>query len=78
VILSSAPKELKEARCLKLGANEYVQKNLNYYVFADSIHGSVQFWLMSAGSEKTSNQGQLSHMAQNAALESLRFINAGH
>jgi hypothetical protein len=78
VILSSAPKELKEARCLKLGANEYVQKNLNYYVFADSIHGSVQFWLMSAGSEKTSNRGQLSHMAQNAALESLRFINAGH
>jgi chemotaxis family two-component system response regulator Rcp1 len=48
VIFSSAPKEREEAACLELGANEYIQKSVNYYDYFDSIKRIVQHWLRPA------------------------------
>jgi two-component system response regulator len=51
VILSSAARELEEARCLQLGASAYFQKALNYYVFSGDIKTIVQQWLRPASGQ---------------------------
>jgi CheY-like chemotaxis protein len=48
VILSSAPKEREEPRCLQLGANAFVQKAQNFYVYFAAIQSLVRDWLPSA------------------------------
>ena len=45
VVLSVAPKEEEEARCLQLGATAYVQKSANFYAYVDAIKAIVCHWL---------------------------------
>ena len=45
VILSRLDKEQEEPPCLQLGANAYVQKSSNFYVFFNSIQALVRHWL---------------------------------
>ena len=45
VILSRLDKEREESFCLHLGANAYVQKSSNFYVFFNSIKALVGYWL---------------------------------
>src|SRR2546422_10459952 len=41
VVLSAAPKEEAEARCLHSGATAYVQKSANFYAYVDAIKAIV-------------------------------------
>ena len=41
VVLSAAPKEEAEARCLHRGATAYVQKSANFYAYVDAIKAIV-------------------------------------
>jgi CheY-like chemotaxis protein len=50
VVLSMAPKEAEEARCLQLGATAYVQKSANFYAYVDAIKDIVCHWLKLEGS----------------------------
>jgi two-component system, chemotaxis family, response regulator Rcp1 len=45
VVLSRLDKEREEPPCLQLGANAYVQKSSNFYVFFNSIKALVRHWL---------------------------------
>jgi two-component system, chemotaxis family, response regulator Rcp1 len=45
VILSAAPKEEVEGRCLQLGATAYVQKSANFYAYFAAIKDIVCHWL---------------------------------
>jgi two-component system response regulator len=45
VVLSAAPKEEAEARCLHRGATAYVQKSANFYAYVDAIKAIVCHWL---------------------------------
>jgi two-component system, response regulator len=45
VILSRLDKEREESICLQLGANAYVQKFSDFYVFFNSIKALVRYWL---------------------------------
>jgi CheY-like chemotaxis protein len=45
VILSRLDKEREESICLQLGANAYVQKSSDFYVFFNSIKALVGYWL---------------------------------
>jgi len=45
VILSRLDKEREESTCLQFGANAYVQKATNFYVFFNSIKALVGYWL---------------------------------
>ena len=45
VILSRLDKEREESICLQLGANAYVQKASDFYVFFNSIKALVRHWL---------------------------------
>ena len=49
VVLSAAPKETEEGRCLQLGATAYVQKSSNFYVYFDSLKAIVRTWLRHGG-----------------------------
>jgi two-component system, chemotaxis family, response regulator Rcp1 len=50
VVLSVAPKEEIEQRCLHLGATAYVQKSANFYAYVDAIKDIVCYWLKLEGS----------------------------
>src|SRR5439155_5357277 len=45
VILSAAPKEEEETRCLHRGATAYVQKSPNFYAYVAAIKDIVCQWL---------------------------------
>jgi chemotaxis family two-component system response regulator Rcp1 len=45
VVLSSAPKEREETRCLTLGATAYVQKAVNYDAYFAAVEGIARKWL---------------------------------
>jgi CheY-like chemotaxis protein len=45
VILSRLDKTREESLCLQLGANAYVQKSSNFYVFFDSVKTLIGNWL---------------------------------
>ena len=45
VVLSRLDKAREESVCLQLGANAYVQKSSNFYVFFNSIKALVGHWL---------------------------------
>ena len=45
VILSAAPKEVEEARCLHRGATAYVQKSPNFYAYFAAIKDIIGHWL---------------------------------
>jgi two-component system, chemotaxis family, response regulator Rcp1 len=45
VVLSVAPQEEEEARCLQLGATAYVQKSANFYTYVGAIKAIVRHWL---------------------------------
>ncbi|HKA53992.1 MAG TPA: response regulator [Candidatus Binatia bacterium] len=47
VVLSAAPKEEIEQRCLQCGATAYVQKSANFYAYVDAIKAIVNAWLKS-------------------------------
>jgi two-component system, chemotaxis family, response regulator Rcp1 len=49
VVLSAAPKEEAEARCLQRGATAYVQKSANFYAYVDAIKDIVCHWLTPEG-----------------------------
>jgi chemotaxis family two-component system response regulator Rcp1 len=49
VVLSAAPKEEAEARCLHRGATAYVQKSANFYAYVDAITDIVCRWLKPEG-----------------------------
>ena len=49
VVLSAAPKEEAEARCLQRGATAYVQKAANFYAYVDAIKDIVCRWLKPEG-----------------------------
>jgi two-component system response regulator len=45
VILSSAPPEREELRCLRIGATAYVRKSTDFDAFCAAIRALVQRWL---------------------------------
>jgi CheY-like chemotaxis protein len=45
VIFSAADKDIEAARCLRLGATEYVQKPADPYDFFAAIRAMVSTWL---------------------------------
>src|SRR5262245_54453896 len=45
VILSGAPPEREEQRCLRLGATAYVRTSTDFVVFCEVIRRLVQRWL---------------------------------
>jgi two-component system, chemotaxis family, response regulator Rcp1 len=45
VILSRLDQEREESTCLQFGANAYVQKSSDFYVFFNSIKALVRYWL---------------------------------
>ena len=49
VVLSVAPKEEIEQRCLHLGATAYVQKSANFYAYVNAIKDIVWHWLTPEG-----------------------------
>ena|SRR5438093_7676179 len=54
VVLSVAPQEEAEARCLQLGATAYAQKSANFYAYVDAIKAIVCHWLPSADAHRRS------------------------
>jgi CheY-like chemotaxis protein len=49
VVLSVAPREEAELRCLQLGATAYVQKSADFYAYVGAIKDIVCHWLTEDG-----------------------------